>query len=808
MSDPLKQLALLAARHGLTGEARAELEALLRESISLPPDSPDQPEGGIGRYAQGTVLGLGGMGEVFRVFDPILERHVALKLLRADRAADPAIHRRFIDEARLTAQLEHPGIVSVYTLEQTRDGRTLFTMPEFKGQTLRAIIRQQHPGARPAAIRRLLVSFLRACQAVAYAHDRGVIHHDIKPSNIMFGGFGEVLVLDWGMAVRQDTPMSRHTAAGTPRYMSRAQATLAPPSPADDVYALGAVMIELITGIPPFPGVAGREILGLLQSGARISIPPLPPGLTDLAGICHAAVAPTAVRPPNAGALAALLSAWLDGSQARDRARGLIDQADALHPSIEATRAHAEALERQAAELRREVPLYAPIPDKRPIWALEDEAERSRREAEQIQDRYIRLLQAALRESPMLDEADRRLADHYQREHAAAEERGEHAAAERLEQRLRAHDRGAHAAWLVGDGRLTLHTDPPGASVTLLRYTEQDRRLVAIPEADLGQTPIIGRRLSRGRYLLHIEAPGHEPVRYPVLIERSGHWDGIAPGESAPTPVPLPPLGMLAVDDCYIPPGWFIFGGDPHAQLPRPARRIWLDGLIIKRFPVTNREYLRFISDLDAPLGERWAPRERPGPHGDPGPLLVGRDAQGCFILVEDADGDIWTDEMPVTYIDWAAASAYAAWYARRTGQPWRLPWELEWEKAARGVDRRLYPWGDHADPTWCQCRDSGPGRQIPSSVHSFPVDESPYGVRGMAGNVMDWCLDPWLNDGPPIRDGRGVAPPASDEPRRMMRGGYWFRDTSHARVCGRTSMIATGRDGGRGFRLARPWPR
>lgn len=837
MSDHHKQLAQLVARHGLSETARKEIHALLEQSRAsplpqaasqtsliseetihlddhtIPHDAPprstpdrEPPSAQLGRYHQSGVLGLGGMGEVYRAWDPILERHVALKLIRSERASEERLQERFINEARLTAQLEHPGIVSVYALEKTEDGRALFTMPEFQGRTLRKLIQSLHPDPEPAAIRRVLVSFLQACQAVAYAHDRGVIHHDIKPSNIMVGSFGEVLVLDWGLACRVNSPTSGHSVAGTPRYMSPEQARLAPPSPSDDVYALGAVMLEIVTGSPPFPNLSAREALSTLQAGVRFSIPAMPSGLTDLEGICHAALAPPSIRPSDAGALAALLSAWLDGSQARDHAWSLLNQADALHPTIEALRAAATALQSEAEKMRREVSLYATISAKRSFWKLEDQAAVQERRAEDARRQYVRLLEDALQRAPLLDEAHERLADHYQRRHALAEEAGDTETAAELEERLRTHDRGAHAEWLAGDGWLTLHTSPPGARVMLSRYVEEDRRLVSRFVADLGETPIRRHRLERGRYLLSITADGHETVRYPVSIERNQHWDGIAPGESTPTPVPLPLVGTLGLGECYVPPGWFTFGGDPQAMLPHPARRVWMDGFIIQRFPVTNGDYLDFINEPGTNHAQ-WAPRERPSPNGEPGPLLIGQDADGRYILVEDPDGDLWTPEMPVTYVDWAATCAYARWRSAQTGKPWRLPTELEWEKAARGTDRRIYPWGDYGDPTWCQCRDSGPDRQIASSIHSFPVDESPYGVRGMAGNIIDWCLDPWLPDGPSIINDRGVLPPPSEEARRMMRGGYWYRDINHARSSTRTSMVSTGRDGGRGFRLARPWP-
>ncbi|MCP5024823.1 MAG: formylglycine-generating enzyme family protein, partial [Actinomycetia bacterium] len=140
----------------------------------------------------------------------------------------------------------------------------------------------------------------------------------------------------------------------------------------------------------------------------------------------------------------------------------------------------------------------------------------------------------------------------------------------------------------------------------------------------------------------------------------------------------------------------------------------------------------------------RWAPREAAGQQGKQGALIYGRDEHGHFRLVPDADGDLWELDWPVLNVDWYCATAYAAWHAARTGQPWRLPWDFEWEKAARGVDGRIFPWGDGIDPTYACFRDSHPGRPLPQLVDSFPLDVSPCGVRGLGGNVRDWCVDHW----------------------------------------------------------------
>ena len=150
----------------------------------------------------------GGLGEVFLALDPELDRQVALKELQSYHAHDPVSQSRFLREARVTGRLEHPGIVPVYGLGRHADGRPYYAMRLIEGETLKQAIERFHgakgaphePGERELAFRRLLRRFIDACNAVAYAHSRGVVHRDLKPENIMLGRFGETLVVDWGVA--------------------------------------------------------------------------------------------------------------------------------------------------------------------------------------------------------------------------------------------------------------------------------------------------------------------------------------------------------------------------------------------------------------------------------------------------------------------------------------------------------------------------------------------------------------------------------------------------------------------------------
>lgn len=160
---------------------------------------------------------------------------------------------------------------------------------------------------------------------------------------------------------------------------------------------------------------------------------------------------------------------------------------------------------------------------------------------------------------------------------------------------------------------------------------------------------------------------------------------------------------------------------------------------------------------------------------------------------------------MPVVRVSHAAVRRYAEWRVGRTGQAWRLPDELEWEKAGRGVDGRLYPWGDFLEETWCRTVLSLGSHGGICPVTDHPVDESPYGVRGLAGNVQDWCAGGWSEDRPDAADGTCLRPPApgpspptavpggpetadtpADAEVRIVRGGGWRLAGASARLCGR----------------------
>ncbi len=825
------------------------------------------------RYEDRGLLGVGAMGEVRRVRDPNLNRTMAIKLLRAGVAHQWPDIARFVTEARVTAQLQHPGIVSVHELGRLEDGRYYFTMDEVHGRTLEEVIDEVHRASsdgqwRPApsgwTFRRLIDAFHRVCATVAFAHARGVVHRDLKPSNIMLGEFEEVLVVDWGLAkVLADRVQSeegssgerRHprilegvlhatmpgVVAGTLAYMAPEQARGEQEaiSTATDVFALGAILYQILAGTPHIVGgdfhAAMRQLLcGPVRPPGRAvweerpgegvdeaeDVPRQLPVPGQLQQICLKAMSMEPQdRYPDAGVLADEVGAWLEGARRRERALAVVGEATVLQEEVADLRRRAATLKDEAAAILEAVPPYAPVSQKKQGWILEDEAAELERTAEVKEAEMLQLLDGALTLEPHLREARDLLAAHYRRLHADAELRRNASLAARYESVLRAFDTGRHRAYLEGRGAVTIVTDPPGARVTCYRYEQKERRLVPVQVGRLGTTPLRRVPLKAGSYLFVIELEGRSPVSYPVRIGREEVWEGIRPGEQTPYPIYLPRPEELGPDDIYVPAGVFQSGGDwLSEQTSLPYRRIWLDGFVMGRYPVTNRRYLEFLNDLVENGRESEAlahvPRERTIGEQE-GQMVYGRDADGRFVLRPDADNDLWDLDWPVFLVDWYSARAYASWYGRKTGKPWRIPWELEWEKAARGVDGRYYPWGDFLDPTWCCVRESHQDQHLPARVDDYPIDTSPYGVRGMAGGAVDWCLDRFTRQGPAVTPGEPCLPMLEMEPEtdlrtdtmRAIKGGAWSFFQRSARATRHAGVSGSLRDHGVGFRLARTFP-
>ncbi|MEO8480536.1 MAG: serine/threonine-protein kinase [Gemmatimonadota bacterium] len=208
------------------------------------------------RYEVLDVVGRGGMAVVWRVRDHVLGRVVALKVL-GETVADDGIADRLTEEARILARLEHPGVVAVHDAGRLENGRTWYTMRLVVGERLDA------PLARPTSLGDILRGMGRLSDTMAFAHERGIIHRDLKPANVMVGPFGELLILDWGIARALATgPLDDGIVLGTPGYMSPEQAVGGVIDERSDVYGLGTILRDLLVawgGAVPRPVAAIRD---------------------------------------------------------------------------------------------------------------------------------------------------------------------------------------------------------------------------------------------------------------------------------------------------------------------------------------------------------------------------------------------------------------------------------------------------------------------------------------------------------------------------------------------------------------------
>lgn len=256
------------------------------------------------------IIGQGGMGVVYQARQTAIDRPIALKMLHRESAGDGQARAGFLAEAVVTGGLEHPNIVPVHDLGSDAAGNLFFSMKRVEGRTWREALRAGQPIAEAVEV------LERVCDAVAFAHSRGILHRDLKPGNVMLGGFGEVLVMDWGLAIAFG-PAGRGIGAeradplaGTPAYMApeMARGERERLSPRSDVYLLGACLWEALTGSPPHRG-DGQLASLLLAAANRIGPAPGPEG--ELHRLARQAMAERPEdRPADVPAFRAGLRSW------------------------------------------------------------------------------------------------------------------------------------------------------------------------------------------------------------------------------------------------------------------------------------------------------------------------------------------------------------------------------------------------------------------------------------------------------------------------------------------------------------------
>ncbi|MCY2959063.1 MAG: protein kinase [Planctomycetota bacterium] len=334
-----------------------EEDSAVTASPVIDPSSKDKAAVPLGRSNLQFLgeIARGGMGVILKGHDTDLGRDVAVKVLDKRLADRPEVVQRFVEEAQIGGQLQHPGIVPVYELGTMKDERPFFTMKLVKGRTLATLLSERESAG--ANRQRLIDIFESICQTMGYAHSRGVIHRDLKPANIMVGAFGEVQVVDWGLAkvlarggvadekraraahshltILETVRSSQGSGSGSDSMVGSVMGTPAymPPEQASghvdrldersDVFALGAILCEILTGLPPYVGDRDAVIAAAAQAEcdgafARLDASGADPELIKLTKQCLLPAA--AARPSNAGVLAERVHAFVVSVEERAHA--------------------------------------------------------------------------------------------------------------------------------------------------------------------------------------------------------------------------------------------------------------------------------------------------------------------------------------------------------------------------------------------------------------------------------------------------------------------------------------------------------
>ncbi len=689
----------------------------------------------VDRYRVLQHLARGGMADVYIAEDVDLKRRVAMKVMLDVLAMDESFVQRFRREAQTVAQLEHPNIVQVYSTGLTPNGQPYIAMQFIDGSSLSEKLKQFAADGKLVPTEQALMIVRQIANALGVAHRAGVVHRDLKPGNILIRSDGTPVLVDLGIAAVQGGPKLTQTGnlIGTPNYMSPEQVRGLPLDGRSDLYSLGVILYELLSGKRPFDA---PESIAILHTHVYEAPEPLLNLRRDLSPATLEVVDTSLAKDPNqryqnaaqmVAAIDRAITAESGGQPVRQTTVWLPDARDSDFISRDRVALQATGFPTPAAVSKPPRKISPALIGGLVLVAM--------------------LIAAGL-------------------------------------------------FFVIGNGNNDDNLGETAVSgngngATLVVPTRNE-------EQDLA-TSTLGPTLTPLPPLPMATATATD---FPTLTPLPPATDTPAPPTNTPPPAATP---TVALPQTYtgsdgklmrlVPGGEFIMGStsaqvDTAVSLCRaspdrdscvysefasemPQREVTLDAFYMDETEVTNSEYRACVS----------------AGFCDPPDAGSGTYSRSSYYDRTSTFGNY-----PVVFVSWGDARNYCAWADKR------LPTEAEWEKAARGTDGRIYPWGNTFDTSRANTEDRG--SEAITAVGQFPSGASPYGLLDMAGNVWEYVND-WFDpdyyasapdDNPP-------GPNSSPSSEKVLRSGSFANYQHYARVANRGAVTATSSTQFRGFR-------
>ena len=443
----------------------------------------------------------------------------------------------------------------------------------------------------------------------------------------------------------------------------------------------------------------------------------------------------------------------------------------------------ADDAELRAMALRSELNSWDPLEIKRLAWEAEQFAADQLAATDEAFSACEATFEAALSHVRDYRSARTGLADLYWLRFLQAEANNDLRWMKRCRERIERYAPGRYSSRLIGNGSISIMSTPLGARVTLHPLVLSDGRREAGEGIELGETMVARKQVAMGSYLLRIEAKDCAPAKLPLLVERL---------QELMIDVDLVPDEALHPDFIHVAAGPVTLGGDPAALSGLALAYVDLPDYAIARYPVSTSEYLEFLAELwrtDEVRAREHLPKSR-GQNNEAGKPLFELEADGGYSFpILDIHSREWHGEQPMVSISIEDARCYARWVTGKHPKwRFRLPTESEWEKAARGTDQRIFPWGDRFDATFCVMAESSAEPPNLPAIGSVPTDCSPYGIRDLAGGVRDWVA--WDDES---TASKGETP---------IRGGSYGTVEVYSRCCSRSEVPESYVGSHVGFRL------